>query len=480
MGVTEDQSALSERLDRIAALIREGALDEAETEALRALSDAPRDARALKTLAFVRFKLGRFAQAREVYRTLVLQAPEDTSARVNLGLIALKLDWVDEAIAELEAARTQRPDDAALSRYLGYAYARSGRTEQAAQEFLRAGEPDLARRVETGEEHAAPEAERPAETSDPHLHQRRPPSRPSSSLSPTPLSAPSSGFAIPPGSRPRTGSQAGGERPSGGFGEAGGSTGRGSRGGREGTGRTGATALSTFVLARLVPSLKESQLVQSAAASGGARTSMAQDDALVVAGRSGAFVRLPVEGSAVVVGSALIAAEGALTLTPAPERVRGRSATQNLDPHPDPDVAPFISCEGQGLVWISGVLSADLSVVRLDDDVVYVRRERLLGFSAGVLSEAGRLPGTAVELVQLLGAGLVVLDADPKRIVTMRLPQDPNESLLVEVGRLVGWVGRVVVRPQVPSVVAGGSSLAIVCCEGEGVVLLSSVSLSKG
>src|SRR6185369_16864711 len=90
-------------LRRAGELIGAQRLPEGELEILKALALSPRDLRALKLLALVRFKLGRLAEAREVYRTAHEVAPEDAAVRLNLGLIALKLDWFEEAISELES-----------------------------------------------------------------------------------------------------------------------------------------------------------------------------------------------------------------------------------------------------------------------------------------------------------------------------------------------------------------------------------------
>jgi len=50
-------------------------LPEAELQLLRAQADAPHDLRVLKLLALVRFKLGRLAEARQIYREAAQIAP---------------------------------------------------------------------------------------------------------------------------------------------------------------------------------------------------------------------------------------------------------------------------------------------------------------------------------------------------------------------------------------------------------------------
>jgi tetratricopeptide (TPR) repeat protein len=75
-------------------------------------------------------------------------APEDAAARLNLGLIALKLEWFAEAAEELEAAVRLRPDDRRATSYLAYAYAKLGRAPEAARAFRSAGQPELAAEIE--------------------------------------------------------------------------------------------------------------------------------------------------------------------------------------------------------------------------------------------------------------------------------------------------------------------------------------------
>ena len=112
---------------------------EAESEILRALSDAPKNVQALNLLALVRYKLGRLEEAHATYREIAGAAPQDAHARRNLGLIALKLGHVEEALPELEMAVRLTPGDERAWSYLGYAYAKKGEVVEAAAAFRRAG-----------------------------------------------------------------------------------------------------------------------------------------------------------------------------------------------------------------------------------------------------------------------------------------------------------------------------------------------------
>jgi predicted Zn-dependent protease len=143
-----EDEALREQLHRTSELVMAQRLPEAELQLLRAQADAPHDLRVLKLLALVRFKLGRMAEARQIYREAAQIAPEDAAIRLNLGLIALKLDWFDEAVTELETAVRLHPDDRRAWSYLGYACARTGARGQAAAAFRRAGQHELAAEME--------------------------------------------------------------------------------------------------------------------------------------------------------------------------------------------------------------------------------------------------------------------------------------------------------------------------------------------
>jgi uncharacterized protein (AIM24 family) len=142
--------AFLRHLRRAGELIGARRLPEGELELLKGLALSPHDLRALKLLALVRFKLGRLAEARDVYRQARELAPHDAAVRLNLGLIALKLDWFEEAVAELESAARLSPDDVRAWSYLGYAHARTGATSRAAAAFRRAGQYELAAEMERG------------------------------------------------------------------------------------------------------------------------------------------------------------------------------------------------------------------------------------------------------------------------------------------------------------------------------------------
>ena len=96
----------------------------------------------------MRYKLGRLEDAHATYREIAGAAPHDAGARRNLGLLALKLERIDEALPELEMAVRIAPGDTRAWSYLGYAYAKKGEVVQAAAAFRRAGQDALANELD--------------------------------------------------------------------------------------------------------------------------------------------------------------------------------------------------------------------------------------------------------------------------------------------------------------------------------------------
>jgi hypothetical protein len=370
-------------LRRAGELIGARRLPEGELEILKALALVPGDLRALKLLALVRFKLGRLGEAREAYQTARAVAPQDPAVRLNLGLVALKLDWFEEAIAELEAATRLGPDDTRAWSYLGYAYARTGATGRAALAFRRAGQPEVAAELEQGRPGTpAPAREAP----------------------PPPASAPAVALTEP--ARP-------------------------------------ATAIA-FAYERLL--------------SPGAASEAA--DAL--SAPTADVLRLAVAGEAHGRQGALLATVGELAPLPARRRRQGRLTELAL--------GAFVRYRGTGELWLTLPAGGrGLVPLTLDQDVLYLREERVVAWGGDVVWEAGCVPGGGPDLLQFRGSGQVVVDAGTGEVVALRVPE--GEVINVAPQRLLGWMGRVVAQ-GIREAEVGGMCVRV-ACEGEGVLLLS-------
>jgi uncharacterized protein (AIM24 family) len=442
-----------------------GRFREAEVEVLRALSGLPADLRALNLLALVRFKLGRLEEARATYREIAGSAPNDASARRNLGLLALKLDNVDEAIPELEMAARLVPADKQAWSYLGYAYAKKGQTVGAAAAFRHAGQDALADELE----HAAT-ARRPS--SNPKVASLQAGGTPPPAAAPAGLESPARGgtpapaplVLPPPGSSGVRPGAALAARPPSVVGPA--------------PAALAVAPAPVFAPAPVAAPAAPAELAAHAApitatdvppldAEGPVELAAVPLLGFVLArlglGTSppaprGEALRLGVGDEAFVRAGAALAAVG-VRFEPAFRRAQGRPSAEPLAP----DGAPFYRLVGPGDVWIAGAPGA-WQAVALEDDILYVREDRVLAFDGGVSWEAGAVPGDGLRLLQFRGRGCVVLrlDAPP---VAVKVTED--RPALVARDHLLGWVGRLVTHKQrVP-----GPSPFHLTCQGEGVVL---------
>jgi uncharacterized protein (AIM24 family) len=410
---------------------------EAESEILRALSDAPRNVQALNLLALVRYKLGRLEEAHATYREIAGASPQDAHARRNLGLIALKLGHVDEALPELEMAVRLTPEDERAWSYLGYAYAKKGEVVEAAAAFRRAGQDALALELE----HAATVRRPPT----PSLRYTVPPPADSEhgghldALAPSPSSV-----AAPPPAR------------------------------------RGQTAVGAHALAPpLPPPLDEAARLISldlppAVAVEAARAIEATPVPLLafVLSRLGqapapaipsGALRLTIADEAHIRADGVLAGAGSLTWHPAFRRSQGRRTTEPLGS----DGARFFRLTGAGDVWIAGAPGRWLPL-SLTEDVLYVREDRVLAFEGTLSWETGTVPGAELRMLQFRGRGIVALSLGEEP-VAIKVTED--RPTLLAATRLVGWVGRLVPHG---APVAGGADTAPfqVACQGEGVVLL--------
>jgi tetratricopeptide (TPR) repeat protein len=377
-------------LRRAGELIGAQRLPEGELEILKGLALSPRDLRALKLLALVRFKLGRLAEAREVYRTAHEVAPEDAAVRLNLGLIALKLDWFEEAVSELESATRLAPEDQRAWSYLGYAYARIGNKARAAAAFRRAGQEEVAVEIERA----------------------TPATGLAATLAPQALAVKS------------------------------------------------ATVAKTAEMPVAVP---VEIAAEQSSATGFAFSRLISDRE--APGGDG-VLHLAVLGEAHVRQSALLAAAGELRIGEAHRRRRGRMTDELLGSLDD----LFVRCLGDGEMWLTvPPRGRGLVALSLDQDVLYLREERVVAFDGDAVWESGRVPWDGLPLLQFRGTGRVVADVGRGDVVALRVPE--GRSMTVARARLLGWLGRVVVQSlREPG---ADNPLPHVTCEGEGVLLLS-------
>ena len=407
-----EDEALREQLHRTSELVMAQRLPEAELQLLRAQADAPHDLRVLKLLALVRFKLGRLAEARQIYREAAQIAPEDAAIRLNLGLIALKLDWFDEAVTELETTVRLHPDDRRAWSYLGYACARTGARGQAAAAFRRAGQHELAAEMERGASASSSASEVEG----------------TSAAEPDRARAVDMGPATP---RPEL----------------------------------RAPVLGAIMSAQPAPASGAGEIV-SLSAFAMARMLAPAPDLAPLAWLGQGVLRFAATSETHVRESALLAALGGVELLPARRRMRGHMLGETLTSQG----GRFLRLAGAGDLWLSPWRAGRaLFALTLDRDVLYLRDDHVVAWGDELVWEWGRVPGGGPALLQFRGTGRVVVSADPDDLVALRLSE--GDSLAVLGLRLVGWVGRVVAQSMAGR--EGEPGDAYVTCAGVGVVLLS-------
>ena len=436
-GADAADAGFAEHLGSAGGLVAGQRYQEAEAEVLRALARVPGDLRALNLLALVRFKVGRLDEARATYREIAVRAPGDPAVRRNLGLLALKAERLDEAISELELAARLAPGDKGSWSYLGFAYTRRGDTVAAAAAFRRGGQDAVADELEA----AAPpsvvappprELDGAAAATGPGAQATPPvlatPPRPDNSAAPD-GQAPAQ--AHPPGGAPSLSSVAPASPLS--------VLSSWTDASWQRSAETRAVPVVSFILSSL-----------GLSPDGGVASLVKNGAPIRLSARAGDDVHVRVD--------AALAGTGESTDQRAVRRVRGRVTTEWLGPA----LRPFFRLSGVRDVWVAGA-SNRWAAVLLENDILYVREDRVLAFDGAVSWEAGRIPGDGMRFLQFRGRGQVVLQLSGMPAAIRVTPDAPAR---VSRSALFGWVGRIVAhRPRREGPLE-------ISCEGEGVMLL--------
>ncbi|HEX3906042.1 MAG TPA: tetratricopeptide repeat protein [Polyangia bacterium] len=419
---------------------------EAEGEILRALSVSPADTKALTLLALVRYKLGRFEDAHATYREIAGVTPHDAGARRNLGLLALKLGRLDEALPELEMAVRIAPADARAWSYLGYAYAKKGEVVEAAAAFRRAGQDALANELDQ-----AAKVQRPPTPSRGGI------GRPVALAPPLPPMPPAvAAERRPPGWKEPAARHPDDPAPQRleAVVHAVSSKGRDVVAWTElGSVKPGISAGTSEMIDPPPPREVEAVPLLSFVL---ARLGQAPSPSIP----SGAF-RLGIADEAHARADAILAGSGTLAWEPGVRRAQGRVSSEPMGREGG---APFFRLTGGGEIWIAGATDRWLPL-RLADDVLYVREDRVLAFEGSLTWEAGGVPNTGLRMLQFRGSGMVALELPSDAIAIKVTDEKPT---LISAARLYGWVGRLVPHgARMP-----GAAPFQLGCQGEGVVLL--------
>lgn len=119
------------RLIEAAMAMNDNALHVAEPLLRQQLKDDPFDVAAIRMLAELAGRIGRYKDAETLLRRAVELAPGFTPARANLALVLYRLNRPIEAIAELDAVMASEPDNPSHQNLQAAATARLGNFDEA-------------------------------------------------------------------------------------------------------------------------------------------------------------------------------------------------------------------------------------------------------------------------------------------------------------------------------------------------------------
>lgn len=123
--------AYDPRLVRAALAMNENDLPTAEPLLRALLKDDPFDVRAIRLLAELAGRIGRYQDAENLLRRAIELAPRFTAARANLALVLYRTNRTAEALAELAKVTVDDPDNVGHANLQAAAYGRIGEFDEA-------------------------------------------------------------------------------------------------------------------------------------------------------------------------------------------------------------------------------------------------------------------------------------------------------------------------------------------------------------
>jgi hypothetical protein len=486
-------------LYRGSELLQDNRVLEAKEELEFALTMQPLDAKGQDLLAAVYFRLGLYPRAIQIYEALVEQFPRDVAVKVNLGLGLLKTGQPDRARAVLKEAVTLNQDHKRAWGYLGLALQKLGDLDQAQLAFERGGHPLMAKRVTESRQRSvapvppAPDSEVAAgvrqvfselDASDLRFSVAPEPSKPGDGpWKLLEIGEPAAEPGPGPKTMPFVSARDGGVAL-----ESSGDGGPASRVDRG----PASVAEEAFAHTRLPPPPANAPMgVSPMAPSRGAPLGVAPAGAphpigsLLEALGDGSAVGLATHPSGLLLvrtgappGRAFAGRLDAVRVvsgTAAPQVLRRRARDVETSEVLGGIGSPVVRFDGNAQLVFGPRAGGTIVVFRLDDGLVFVREEHLLGFDLGLAYENGKLaldaPGEAADaspIVQLRGTGGVALDVAG---TLSSVPSAAERPLLVRREWVVGWIGRLMPR-AVGATEAPNGQRGLVSFSGEGAVLV--------
>jgi hypothetical protein len=463
-------------LYRGSELLQDNCVPQAKEELERALKLQPQDTEGQGLLGVVYFRLGLYPRAIEIYEEIIKACPNEVSPRVNLGLCYLKTGQSHLARDVLEEVIQRVPDHLRAWGYLGLTFERLGELAKAEAAFERAGQPNLARRMQRLLAEQALAQNQP-ESVDPE----RVEVRLAAADAVQELDGREGGFSHAPG----------------------GDDGDPSRSGRWRAVELGDASVPPLPKQRRVPSLlgrlgpavpaisDPSELARDSVPPPPSlrgplpslRAPMATTGALALEGGL-AFPEPP--GKVLVTGTRIgtcVTSDGfaarsdalssvvfsGKTISPAPlmRRLRGRETSEPFGAGSN----VWHGYDGAARAVIIAGRERTLWAIELSDEFVYVREASLLAFESSVRYENGRLASGGrepVAMVQLSGKGFAVLETHGP-VTALNVGQETQA--LVRVDDVIGWTGRLLGQ-AVELDASPGRLPGTVAFSGEGALLL--------
>ena len=486
--------------------LQAGRVDEARVHFERALLINGNNEQALNLLGLSLFRLGHLERAKQIFNDLVHANPIEPSLRLNLAMVYLKQAKLEDAHTELERVLELNPDHPRAASYMGLVLEKKGQLDRAADFYERAGNkkradeirafnpsktgtfpiPNLAAMgVSQAPVSAAPgpAAMRAASTTTtPPGPAPLPPGAPNPGTktlmmgavtipqAPGPVTSaapPARPTAAPPPLPTSTSSQKQSEAAA-----LTAATAAAMQRGPEPPARAQADSARAASMGFTVEVAKPPEKLPERSQTAVVETALADLPTRAIDGRSlgrtpDGHLILPIADVGYVRTDLLAGLSGAFEVEVVNRRYRGKR-TDSLFGGAD---AAVVALMGNGFA----LLALDEQVptaLLLTSEEIYLVESGVVGFSAGLVWENGRLPSEAdkdLDIVHLRGSGRVVLGT---RKPVVMLPVRPDAPALVHAGRLVGWSGQLVpYRAPLPGLPESARRVPIVRFEGTGLVL---------
>jgi hypothetical protein len=460
-------------LYRGSELLQDNCIPQAKEELERALKLQPQDTEGQGLLGVVYFRLGLYPRAIGIYEEIIKARPDEVSPRVNLGLCYLKTGQSHLARDVLEEVIKRVPNHVRAWGYLGLTFERLGELAKAEAAFDKAGQPNLARRMQrliAEQASAAPE----------QIEPERAEIRAAAADAVQELDGREGGFSRAPGEAEGDAAPVGRWRAI----ELGDAsvpplprTRRvPSLVGRLGPAipaiseppEVGRDSVPPAVSPRTPTSIRAPLATSGALAlAGGLEFPEPPAKVLITGRRIGTCVTS--EGFAARSDALSTVALGSGVIAPAPlmRRQRGRETTEPFGTgssvwHGYAGAARAVFVAGRDrMLW----------ALELADEFVYVRESSLLAFESSVRYENGRLAAGGrepVAMVQLSGKGFAVLETYGS-VSAFTIVQDTQT--VVRVDDVIGWTGRLLGQ-AVDTEASPGRLPGAVGFSGEGALLL--------